>query len=239
VSALKKEIKDAYDTIAYDYERVRKKPWHVVQEFFKTTDLLEKQGCKLLDVGCGNGRHVFWLNDEGFYTYGIDISRNLVQIAKAKTIPSMKRKPDFIVSDSAHLPFKNSVFDIALLVAVLHHLPSHDERQKTLEETSRVLNEEGKVIVTVWRLWQRRFLKHTIKEFFKRIFGKGQKECGDIYRRWRTSDKRYEVYRFYHLFRFKEIKELIKNTQLKLVHLEKLGGKGGKENFFAYLEKGR
>ena len=237
MSTLKKEIKEAYDTIAYDYERVRKKPWHVVQEFFAKTNLLEKKGCKILDVGCGNGRHVFWLNDEGFCTYGIDISRNLIQIAKAKTSPSMKRKPDFIISDSVHLPFKSSAFDIVLLVAVLHHLPSHGERQKALEETSRVLNEEGKVIVTVWRLWQRRFLKHAIKEFFKRIFGKGQEEFGDIYRRWRTSDQRHEVYRFYHLFRSKELKKLIKKAKLKLVHIEKLGGKGGKENFFAYLEK--
>jgi tRNA (uracil-5-)-methyltransferase TRM9 len=237
VSTLKKEIKEAYDTIAYDYERVRKKPWHVVQEFFDKTNLLEKKGCKLLDVGCGNGRHVFWLNEIGFETYGIDVSKNLIHIANAKTSSNMERKPDFIISDSAHLPFKNSAFDIVLLVALLHHLPSTDERQKTLDETSRVLKEEGKAIVTVWRLWQRRFLIYAIKEFFKQILSKGQKEFGDIWRRWRTSDQRYEVYRFYHLFRSKELKKLIKKAKLKLVHLEKLGGKGGKENFFAYLEK--
>ncbi len=237
MSTLKKEIKEAYDTIAYDYERVRKKPWHVVQEFFNKTNLLEKKGCKILDIGCGNGRHVFWLNEEGFHSYGIDISRNLIQIAEAKITSSMERRPDFIVSDSAHLPFKNSAFDVVLLVALLHHLPSYDERQKTLEETTRILKKKGKVIVSVWRLWQRRFLKYALKEFFKRIFSSGQKEFGDIYRRWRTSDQRYEVYRFYHLFRSKELKKLIKKAKLKLVHLEKLGGKGGKENFFAYLEK--
>ncbi|MFX1518452.1 MAG: class I SAM-dependent methyltransferase [Promethearchaeota archaeon] len=236
MSTLKKEIKEAYDTIAYDYERVRKKPWHVLQGFFYEISLLEKQGCNLLDVGCGNGRHVYWLNEQGFCTYGIDISKNLIQIAVAKT-EGIERKPDFIVGDSTHLPFKNEAFHVVLLVALLHHLPSYDERYNTLEETSRVLEKGGKAIISVWRLWQKRFLKYIIKELFKRIIGKGQKEFGDIYRRWRTSDKRYEVYRFYHLFRCKEIKNLIKKTQLKIVRLEKLGGKGGKENIFAYLEK--
>jgi len=236
LSALKKEIKEAYDTIAYDYERVRKKPWHVLQGFFNETSLLEKRGCNLLDVGCGNGRHAYWLDEQGFHTYGIDISKNLIQIATTKT-ENIARKPDFIVGDSAHLPFKNDAFEVVLLVALLHHLPSHNERYQTLAEASRVLKKGGNAIISVWRLWQKRFLKHILKEFLKRIIGKGQQEFGDIYRRWRTSDKRYEVYRFYHLFRCKEIKDLIKKTQLKIVHLKKLGGKSGKENIFVYLEK--
>jgi tRNA (uracil-5-)-methyltransferase TRM9 len=236
VSTLKKEIKDAYDTIAYDYERVRKKPWHVLQEFLDATSLLEKQG-KILDIGCGNGRHVFWLNEEGFYAYGIDISKNLIRIAKAKTTSDMERKPAFVVADSAHLPFKNSAFDSVLLVALLHHLPMYEERLKTLKEASRVLKEGGKAILSVWRLWQRRFLKYIIKETLKRIIGKGHKEFGDVYRRWRTSDKKHEIYRYYHLFSAKKLKELIKKTQLEIINLKKMGGKGGKENFFLYLEK--
>ncbi len=124
-----------------------------------------------------------------------------------------------------------------MLVALLHHLPSYDERYKTLEEASRVLRDGGKAVVTVWRLWQRRFLKYAIIEFFRRLIRKGQKEFGDIFRRWRTSDQQYEVYRFYHLFTERELRGLIKKTQLKIAHLKKLGGKGGKENIFAYLKK--
>ncbi|MDE2589481.1 MAG: class I SAM-dependent methyltransferase, partial [Patescibacteria group bacterium] len=37
---------------------------------------------RVLDAGCGNGRHVIFFSEQGFDVYGIDISNDAIKIAK-------------------------------------------------------------------------------------------------------------------------------------------------------------
>lgn len=71
------------------------------------------QGKILLDYGCGNGVHSFWLAKAGAEVVGIDLSEKSLEIAgmKAKKDP-MVRKVSFLQMDCEKLDFPDNHFDI-------------------------------------------------------------------------------------------------------------------------------
>src|SRR6266581_4448529 len=72
-------------------------------------------GCRaILDVGIGTGRLAEYFNDSGFNIVGVDVS--LSMMAKARE----KRLRDLVQADAHHLPFRDRVFDGAIMIHVLH-----------------------------------------------------------------------------------------------------------------------
>ncbi|TMI66761.1 methyltransferase domain-containing protein [Candidatus Bathyarchaeota archaeon] len=72
-------------------------------------------GCRtILDVGIGTGRFAEYLNNSGFDVVGIDVS--LSMMAKARE----KRVRNLVQADAHYLPFRDRVFDGAIMVHVLH-----------------------------------------------------------------------------------------------------------------------
>lgn len=92
---------------------------------------------KVLEIGSAAGRDTKYLYENGVDVVGIDLSENLVQIAK-KSHPQIT----FQVCDMRKLPFKNSYFDGVWANAVFHHLDK-SEMESTLQEWSRVLKDDG------------------------------------------------------------------------------------------------
>ncbi len=45
---------------------------------------VNKSGARLLDVGCGTGTHAALLKDKGFSVVGIDVSREMIEVAQDK-----------------------------------------------------------------------------------------------------------------------------------------------------------
>jgi len=103
----------------------------------------------VLDVGCGTAKHgIELVRNKRVYIVGIDIDRFSLSVGKAE----MKRSPDrplgvieLIVADANFLPFKRGSIGITIFDAALHHLPYTWER--TLEETYRLLEDGGKLIL--------------------------------------------------------------------------------------------
>ncbi len=96
---------------------------------------------KALDLGCGNGKTVSTLIDEGFEVTGIDFSEIAVQQCRER-FP----QAELVVGSVTDLPFPNSSFDYITAVHVLEHL---DDKQlsDTVDEVSRVLREGGFVFI--------------------------------------------------------------------------------------------
>lgn len=61
------------------------------------------KGKKVLDIGCGIGTHSKIFAMKGAKVYGIDISEEMIKIAKSRS-PNC----DFRVADMKELPFKNN-----------------------------------------------------------------------------------------------------------------------------------
>lgn len=95
---------------------------------------------KILDVGCGTGRLVRFLNQKGFETLGCDPSKEAVNFAKKINSKSIKKAP------ATKLPYKTSSFDLVTSISVIEHL-KQKEAEKFLNEAKRVLKPNGYIFI--------------------------------------------------------------------------------------------
>ena len=94
---------------------------------------------KIIDVGCGSGGVSIAFAKAGALVSGIDIEKDLYEIAKAQA-KSLDVPVDFFLYDGSKLPFSDSYFDYAVSVSVLEHT---DNPVLYLEEIFRVLKPGG------------------------------------------------------------------------------------------------
>ncbi len=96
---------------------------------------------RVLDLGCGNGRHAIYFARQGFASAGIDVSEQAIEWAKAWA----KREGlevDFRTGNIENLPFENETFDVVVSHGVLDHVHMETAR-KAAEEVRRVLRPKG------------------------------------------------------------------------------------------------
>ncbi len=95
---------------------------------------------KVLDVGCGTGRLVQWLQQHNFQAYGCDTAEKAVKIAKKIT-------NNKVVKGSAQkLPFKTNSFDLITCISVVEHL-TQKQVDMFLKEARRVLKKDGLIFL--------------------------------------------------------------------------------------------
>ena len=66
---------------------------------------------KILDAGCGTGRDVFYLSDQGFEVVGADASQTGIDIAKRRASEAGKTELQFDVANIEKLPYEDESFD--------------------------------------------------------------------------------------------------------------------------------
>jgi ubiquinone/menaquinone biosynthesis C-methylase UbiE len=81
---------------------------------FIEQELKYNKSLKILDVGCGTGRHVIELTKRGYSATGIDLSESQLQRAKEKAKLN-NLIIDFLQQDARNLPF-NQEFDLAIML---------------------------------------------------------------------------------------------------------------------------
>jgi SAM-dependent methyltransferase len=96
---------------------------------------------RVLDLGCGNGRHAIYFARQGFKAAGIDVSEQAIEWAK-DWARREQLEIDFRVGDIANLPFADKTFDVVVSHGVLDHVHNETAR-KAAEEVRRVLKPQG------------------------------------------------------------------------------------------------
>jgi SAM-dependent methyltransferase len=81
---------------------------------FIENELRFDRSLKILDIGCGTGRHSIELSKRGYKITGIDLSDSLLSKAREKAHIN-DLKIDFLKLDARNLPFKNE-FDAAIML---------------------------------------------------------------------------------------------------------------------------
>ena len=90
---------------------------------------LKPKNC--LDVGCGTGKLVKWLRFLGVDVFGIEISKDALELADKKIRPFLK------LGDVIKIPYPDNYFDLVVSFDVLEHL-ERSKIKKAILETIRV-----------------------------------------------------------------------------------------------------
>jgi SAM-dependent methyltransferase len=100
------------------------------------------KGEKLLEVGCGTGHWSRFFSENGFEVTGVDVSRQMIDIAKSKNISDAS----FQVADGHSLPFANETFDITAAVTTLEFVC---DAEVVLREMVRCTRKSGRILLGV------------------------------------------------------------------------------------------
>lgn len=145
---IKEKVKHDYNEIAESFSGTRRFPWRDFERFLPYYD--EKS--RVLDLGCGNGRLLKFLEKHGYKSYlGVDQSEGLLAFAK-KNHP----KDKFLLADMSELPKTLEKVDAIFAIASFHHIPPQ-QQLKTLKAWKNLLNDDGVIFMTNWNLLQPRF----------------------------------------------------------------------------------
>ncbi|HET7311192.1 MAG TPA: class I SAM-dependent methyltransferase [Mycobacteriales bacterium] len=117
-------------------------------------------GERVLDLGCGFGRHAFEAYRRGAHVVAVDRSEEEVTSVTAmfRAMAASGEAPTDVVARSVRadllsLPFPDGSFDVVMASEVLEHIPDDD---LAMAEIARVVRPGGRVAVTVPRWWPER-----------------------------------------------------------------------------------
>jgi len=226
----RKQAEETWDLIAQSFDKTRQKPWDQCISFIK--NLSEEN--TVVDICCGNGRHILPCSKKCKKVIGIDISSELLSIVKKKLKHNSIKNTDLIHSDVVHIPLRDDSFESVLFIAALHNIKCRENRIKSLLEVKRILKKDGQALISVWSRSQDKYHDIFMKEFPNR---KNTDDYGDIDIYWRQNG--LNIPRFYHLYSQDEFEKDLLESDLKIIKFEEvfLNSKKHPDNYFAIVQK--
>jgi len=139
-------------------------------DFIESEIAFNKQ-LKILDIGCGTGRHSIELTKRGYMVTGIDFSESQLNRARIKSV-EQNLNIDFRKLDARELPFSED-FDLAIMLCEgAFPLMETDEMNfQILQGAAKALTPGGKLIFTTLNgLFP---LFHSVKDFLGSVKQEG------------------------------------------------------------------
>lgn len=101
-------------------------------------------GCRILDIGCANGKVSIPLASHGYSVTGVDINTEVLRMAQsASDSQECPLKSMFIKATAKALPFHYASFDLAVMQAFLTTITTKEDRARIIREAYRVLKPGG------------------------------------------------------------------------------------------------
>jgi ubiquinone/menaquinone biosynthesis C-methylase UbiE len=133
---------DHFDTVSEEYDDSL--PAHVVRHYLdKRVDYIRRvcPAGSVLDVGCGTGTLLEHLGGADHDRVGIDFSVGMLRVMRKKMSVACA------AASAGQLPFPDDTFDLAVSVAVLHHLEEPALVRSSLQEMHRVVRPGGRLLI--------------------------------------------------------------------------------------------
>jgi 2-polyprenyl-3-methyl-5-hydroxy-6-metoxy-1,4-benzoquinol methylase len=115
------------------------------QEFVEFFDNLDKNNCRVLDLGCGQGRDALRIARKGHYVFGVDLSETgiaqMLEDARAEGLNVEGKVADILDFEPVE------AYDVVLLDRVLHMLKDDDKRIAVLETVCHHTKPGGFVLI--------------------------------------------------------------------------------------------
>jgi ubiquinone/menaquinone biosynthesis C-methylase UbiE len=135
-------VRTGYDrwAVVYDHDR---NPLQALEEPVVHAALGQVSGLRVLDLGCGTGRHALWLASQEARVTAVDFSEGM--LAEARQKPFAERVT-FLQHDlHERLPFVRGEFDVVVSGLVLEHI---QDLPRLFSEVRRVVKHGGRVVIS-------------------------------------------------------------------------------------------
>ncbi|MEW6075799.1 MAG: class I SAM-dependent methyltransferase [Candidatus Omnitrophota bacterium] len=142
---------------------------------FIEEEIARDKSLKIIDIGCGTGRHAIELTKRGYNVTGVDLSKDQVKRAREKA-QEAGVAIDFQTQDARNLPFDGE-FDLAIMLCEggFSLMETDEMNFEILKEATKALKSKGKLIFTTLNgLFP---LFHSVNEFYKSAQKEGQSQC--------------------------------------------------------------
>lgn len=139
-----------------------------------------KPEMKVLEIGCGTGYLTKKLAETGANIYAIDVSFDLLKIARSNT---KSRHVKFFIANACKVCFGNNYFDSVVGSSVLHHL----DVDLAFPEFYRVLKPGGSIYFTEPNMLNPHIFLEKNIPYFKKILGDSPDETA--FYRWDLQKK--------------------------------------------------
>lgn len=97
---------------------------------------------KILDLGCGNGRHANELSQQGYQVTCLDLSSVLLSLARKK-YSSDSCCIRFVRADMRHIPFANAFDSVVSFFTTFGYFKTDEENLRTLKNIAQALKPGG------------------------------------------------------------------------------------------------
>lgn len=171
---------------------------------------------RVLDWGCGRGRFVLWLRDQGYDAYGVDIDAEPVN----NGLPLFEQrgihhKPLSVLSETGRTIYEDGYFDFVMTNNVLEHV---SDLEAVAAEINRITSSngggyhvfpaqrqprEGHLFMPFvhWirpgplrKAWIRTCVRYGIEPHWQELAGRNVDEKSDVYYRYSTDHIFYRPY---------------------------------------------
>ncbi len=148
---------DTYDKIAYQYLDVFGDYWKEDKKYIDKFLSYLAEKSLILDAGCGPGTVSKYFSDNGFRVVGIDLSEEMIKLAK-----KINTQGEFKVMDLRKLTFAENIFDGVFCFYGLPYVPKSNVKM-TLEGIHRVLKDKGYLFLSLLEGEGERFVKDLLE----------------------------------------------------------------------------
>jgi len=195
---------------------------------------------RVLDVGCGHGRmaHLLDRDRPGASYLGLDFSSRLIALAREGTASLTRVEVAFDVADLSQTGWSGRLdsrcFDSILLLAVLHHIPAHQNRLGLLRALGDYLVHDGRLVVSAWQFTTNPRMRRKIVPWDRVGIDPAGLEAGDYLLDWKRGGVGY---RYCHLIDEEELAQLAAGSGLQLLESWRADGKEGDLSLFGVLAR--
>lgn len=232
--------RDFYATVSADFDQTRgglPVGWRQLRKWLPT---VEGRPLRVLDVGCGNGRFAWLLDEWGIQAdyVGIDGDVRLLDFAREHAIALKGVRAVFFAADFTALDWPalhgraQPAFDAVVCFAALHHVPSHKLRVQVVRSLATQVVAGGVLILSHWQfLTSARFVR---KQIAWQTIGltESDVEAGDALLPWQQGT--FAV-RYVHQVDTAEGKALADSAQMHITDHFYADGKEGNLNLYQCL----
>ncbi|MFX1289098.1 MAG: class I SAM-dependent methyltransferase, partial [Promethearchaeota archaeon] len=136
----------------------------------RLADLFSEKGVqRILDLGCGSGRHLLFLLKKGFEVYGLDGSPIGLEITKNWLTEENLTSELTCQKIEEKFPYVEGFFDAIISIQVIHHNLIKDI-MCTVNEINRILKTKGFIFITFPILQNFYVKKQNMKKVEKRTY---------------------------------------------------------------------